>query len=145
MTGRRVLLLAVVVYIAAWFTPSARVEIWLNTVVARGWEATLLALQPRGAPLPQQLLMFTSGLSNVLFIAAGWIAWKRPHKLSRGLEWAVWLAALVNTHWFILPTVDRVDLRAGYYMWAASFALLGVALHQIRTTPLALPPKPSEA
>jgi len=145
MKAHRALLFTGLVYLLAWFLPSARVDVWLDTVVAHGWDATLVALTPRDAPVALQILMFTSGLTNVLFIAAGVLAWVRPHRVSRGLEWGVWVAALVNTHWFVIPAVDRSELRAGYYLWVVSFLLLGATLHRMRTASPAKASQPAEA
>jgi hypothetical protein len=67
-----------------------------------------------------------SALTNLWFVLSSVLLARlrpRPH---RGLFWTLVLAALVNTFWFLVPDI-RGDLRAGYYLWLASFAALAAA------------------
>lgn len=132
MQRRRLLLIvATAVYGLAWLLPSV-VHAEFPFFVARGWGATLAALQPTGLSWPVQVLSIASALSNLIFAGAAALAWARPARVSRSLEWAVWVAALIDTQWFVLGTVGRDVLRSGYYLWVLSFVLLGIALHRAR-------------
>jgi hypothetical protein len=132
MPDRRILGLAVLAYGVAWVLPSLSSDGFFANYTYRGWEATLAAFQSVTARWPWGLLAFLSGLSNLLFVAAAGLQVWRPKRVGRRLERAVWAAALVNTHWLVLGTVNRRELGAGYYLWVCSFALLACALHAAR-------------
>jgi len=143
MSGRRILLLAVLAYLLAWPLPSVVVRFDLgghNTMVFNGWEATRAALGPLwpkerwlGGGWLGRLIMVASGLTNLLFVAAAGLAWVRPDRVPRGVTWAVGAATALNTYWLMVfaPGGSGDSLRAGYYLWLSSFALLSVALYHL--------------
>jgi hypothetical protein len=120
--NRRVLAVAVGAYAVAWILPSVRGQHVLRGL--SGWDATRFALDPiwpwpvlryavSTATWLQDALSVASGLTNILFLAGTLIAMRWPQRATRGLAWAVILAALVNTHWFFwgprcAPTYGRV-------------------------------------
>ena len=149
MIGKRILLIAVLAYLLAWPLPSLLVTFTAlggpTTEVIRGWEATRWALSPVwpggrhfGAGWLHTLLILASGLSNLVFVLAAWLAWRRPLQVPRNLAWAVWGAAVVDLHWLVFAGAGASNLRIGYYLWVGSFALLALALGRLhRESPLA--------
>ena len=155
MTGKRILLIATLVYLLAWPLPSLVVTFTAfggpTTEVIRGWEATRWALSPLwpdgrhfGASWLHTLLIVASGLSNLLFVVVAWLAWRRPLQVPRSLGWAVWGATLVDLHWLVFAGAGVSNLRIGYYLWVSSFALLALALARLqREGPSASSSKPA--
>jgi hypothetical protein len=74
-------------------------------------------------------LSVASASTNVLFVAvAVWLA--AAARAGRSVRIALWLAAaatLLNLHWPISMGDSADDLRAGYFVWTVSFALLTLA------------------
>ena len=121
-------------YVMAWFLPVVDGGTTLATGGVPGWEALRAALAPiwpyQDIQVPsglEALLRVGSGLSNLLFISALIGLLVRPSPGARIARWGLALAALLNTQWFAMS--GREDLRAGYYLWVGSFALLAVGAH----------------
>lgn len=134
VTGRRFGALAVLLYLPAWFLPTIRLPgESFGGGPTFGWEAFLLALRPGfgsdvGGSFPLRAWMVASALSNVvLVVACALLSW-RPGSVTRALVGSLAAATLINTYWFLIPDM-RGDLRVGYYLWLAAYALGTLAAH----------------
>jgi len=121
-------------WLAAWFLP----------VVAdySGWDAfrAVLHTSQRDDVVPQ----IVSALSNVAFVALLWAWWrKRLPRASMFLKVSI-IFLVLNLYWLV--EVVRAgalrELRIGYYVWIAAFALLtalaavnAVSSHRTSRTP----------
>jgi len=134
---RLLLLAAVLAWLASWFSPTialpdcaaggASLDHWLSTncsgaqvfrIVIR-----LLWTKPNvdGWREGMELVVYVaSALTNLLFVVAVAALLGRWHRALPRLQWAVLVAAPLNTYWFF--TMD--GLKVGYYLWAAAFFLL---------------------
>ncbi len=78
------------------------------------------------AGLPLLVWMVASALSNgILVVALVLVPW-RPLAVHHAMVRSLAFATLVNAYWLLLPEI-RPDLRAGYYLWLAAFALAAFA------------------
>ena len=131
MSRRLLGALSGVLYLPAWFVTAAHTTGELVGGRSAGWQAFAFAISPiagndMGASLPLRIWMVASALSNaVLVVALVLVVW-RPLAVNRAMVRLLALATLVNAYWLLLPEV-RPDLRAGYYLWLAAFALAAVA------------------
>lgn len=128
LRDRIVLLLAAIANALGWALPVIDKY--------RGWQAFRVALSPvwpyerfhvDAASL--KVLSVASASTNVLFVVvAVWLA--AAARAGRGARIALWLAAaatLLNLHWPISMGDSANGLRAGYFVWTVSFALLTLA------------------
>ena len=131
MSRRLLGALSGVLYLPAWFVTAAHTTGELVGGRSAGWQAFAFAISPiagndMGASLPLRIWMVASALSNaVLVVALVLVVW-RPLAVNRAMVRLLALATLVNAYWLLLPEI-RPDLRAGYYLWLAAFALAAVA------------------
>lgn len=117
-------------YASAWFLQVVKDGSTLADGILPGWEALRIALSPlwerdfQGSFLEASLSV-GSGLSNLVFLAAFARLARRAAPRTRAWSWALLAAAAVDTFWMFdgggLP-----ELRAGYYLWLASFVGLGI-------------------
>lgn len=122
---RVALLAAIVANVLGWVLPAVYNE--------AGWRAFRAALSPlwpyEGFKLdPGWLLVLSvaSALTNVLFaVLAGLLVLRRER--ARVALWLAAAATLLNLHWPFSMGAERRLLEAGYFIWAASFALLALA------------------
>ncbi len=96
-----------------------------------GWEAFLTALTLEGVEestgLVKRIIMVSSSLTNFLMILSPAILfWKKLESLKPALPWLLILAAILDAQWLILWGLEFTDLRAGYYLWCASFLVLAI-------------------
>ena len=139
MTRARVLLIAALV---------AHALGWILPVIDdyRGVHAFRVALSPvwpyERFHIPSGRLVYlsvASAATNVVFAVvaiaalAGAVGSRARERLA---VWIVAAAALLNLHWPLSMGDSGADLRAGYYVWIASFVLLLLAVHP------ALSPRP---
>jgi hypothetical protein len=124
---RYLLHLSLIAYAISWFAPVIEMSGDLFSGTSRGWQAFLFAISPVlgngfDGGVFASVVMVTSALTNVLYVAALVRAYLRPATSHRLAGWALVGAALVNTAW---PTLFEMaaDLRFGYYLWWAAFAL----------------------
>lgn len=132
MTRARVLLIAAFV---------ANVLGWVLPVIDdyRGVHAFRVALSPvwpyEQFHIPAGRLVYlsvASAATNVVFAvvalaaAAGALSSRSRERLA---VWIVGAATLLNLHWPLSMGDSGSDLRAGYYVWIASFVLLLLAVH----------------
>ena len=128
---------AIGVYVVSWFAPAMRGSgdpAVAHLDALHGWQAfqitTLGAFEAlqRSAGFGERLLQvfaLASAFTNAAFIAAAgsWLlrreATERP---ARGVGRALWACAALNLFWM---GIAGPELRAGYYLWVASFAALG--------------------
>jgi len=103
-------------WLAAWFLP----------VVAdySGWDAfrAVLNTSPRDDVVPQTI----SALSNVAFLALLWAWWrKRLPRPSMFFKISI-IFLVLNLYWLVemVRAGPLSELRIGYYVWIAAFALL---------------------
>ena len=142
MRRKLVLRAAAAAYVAAWFTQSVAFQRPFPESLP-GWSATAVAFAPlsdlsaldSATEWLLAIMMVASALTNALFLAALFVAFRRPYRLTRGLEWAIWGAALLNTHWLLQDHLLHGALRAGYYLWVLSFVLLAAGIHRRRLHP----------
>ncbi|MBX7119321.1 MAG: hypothetical protein K1X31_10025 [Gemmatimonadaceae bacterium] len=133
---------ALALFLVAWFLPVEADASTLSDGVLPGWQALMVALGPvtqhAFAELDlitiRELLMAMSALSNVMMayaavLALAWPRWRfwHPHRLS----WHLGAAFLVNAQWMWPRGGAFLDLRAGYYLWSASFALMALAVRRL--------------
>ena len=137
---RRSLLWSVgTVYAVAWFVQVIKDGDTLADGKLPGWQALHVALSPLwddfGGTFLQGTLCVLSGLTNLVFVG-GWARLAlQPAASARRLSWLLFGAAALNTFWIIDMAPPR-DMRAGYWLWLASFALLGLVA---RLSPAAPP------
>ena len=135
---------AVAVYAVSWLLPTLNGS--GDPSVARinslpGWKAFLFviavgteALSKSGGLAEKGLALYgvASGLTNAVFVGA---AAARPFKREwsaariRTVSVALWACTALNAIWM---AIAGRELRPGYYVWLASFALLGVGCYQTK-------------
>jgi hypothetical protein len=126
------------VYAVAWFVKVIKDGDTLADGVLPGWQALRVALSPLWEELQgrfvEAALSVGSGLSNVVF-ALGFVRLARRDSPAPRWSWVLFAAAALNTFW-IFDMGPPGDMRAGYWLWLASFALLGLVA---RLSPAAPP------
>jgi hypothetical protein len=134
--------IAWVLYTASWFIQTIKGGATLTQGTLPGWESfrTGLFLEGFKGPLIVGVIDVLSALSNLLMMASPVILLSRFDKLKRLLPWLLMLTAILNMQWFILSK-DRADLRAGYYLWCASFFVIAIASFIINQRRSATPSK----
>jgi hypothetical protein len=122
--------LAWLAHAVAWVVPVHKDGVRLPEGLP-GWQAFRIALSPlwpyyEGGgswdPWYGALLSVTSGLTNIVMLASVPIALEGTPRQRAVLAWLAMLAVLVNAGW--VNDKDWVDLRAGYYLWWASFVAM---------------------
>jgi hypothetical protein len=129
--ARVVLLVSIVAHALGWALPV--IDDY------RGVHAFRVALSPlwpyEQFHIPSGRLVYlsvASALTNLVFAAvaitalAGAVETRSRQRLA---VFAVGAATLLNLHWPISMGDGAGDLRAGYYVWIASFVLLLLAVH----------------
>ena len=124
--------LAVLVFALAWFVPVHKNG--TNTKVP-GWEAFTLALEIPARDNPylskDGIVMRTSACTNFLMLLTIFLLLARPgQKPTAWLPVAFDVATIVNAWWLTGGNIG--DLRIGYFLWLASFALMAIALYLMR-------------
>ncbi len=123
--------IAWLLYTASWFFQVIKDGTTLSQGGLPGWQAFHFALTLEGVEestgLVTRIIMVSSSLTNFLMVfSPGILLWRRLDSLRRALPWLLIFAAILNAQWFILWGPEFTDLRAGYYLWCASFFLLAV-------------------
>lgn len=148
MSRKRMILplVAIAGYAISWFLPVHRAGSKIGTNEPPGWQAfrlALLQMWPRpDAGLTEwtvAVLAPASALTNFIFLAAAFLVLRRPGAQLPFVKWGLVASVALNLWWFAFG-MDRGDLRAGYYLWVASFAILAVAA--FRQAPEATPQAP---
>jgi len=127
---RGALYLVGLVYAVAWFVQVIKDGDTLADGVLPGWQALRMSLTPIwpgeefGGGALRGTLCVSSGLTNLVFVAA-FARLARGRPASSRWSWVLFAAAALNTFW-IIDMSDPEDMRAGYWLWLASFALLGL-------------------
>jgi len=133
--ARVVLLVAIVAHALGWALPVMDDY--------RGFHAFRVALSPLWPyerygtqfHIPVGRLVYlsvASGLTNVVFAVVAIAALAgavQTRSRQRVAVWVLGAATLLNLHWPISMGDSAGDLRAGYYVWIASFVLLLLAVH----------------
>jgi hypothetical protein len=124
-TWRMALFAAIVANVLGWVLPAVYNE--------AGWRAFRAALSPlwpyEGFKLDPGLLLVlsvASALTNALFAVLVLVLVLREER-ARVVLWLAAAATLLNLHWPLSMGAERRLLEAGYFVWAASFALLALA------------------
>jgi hypothetical protein len=139
--ARVVLLVSIIAHALGWVLPVMDDY--------RGFHAFRVALSPlwpyerSGTQfhIPSGRLVYlsvASGLTNVVFamIAIAALAGAaQTRSRQRVAVWVVGAATLLNLHWPISMGDSAGGLRAGYYVWIASFVLLLLAVHPALAKP----------
>jgi hypothetical protein len=132
MTRTRVLLIAAL---------AAHALGWILPVIDdyRGVHAFRVALSPvwpyEQFHIPSGRLVYlsvASAATNVVFAfvaIAALVGAVRSRARERVAVWSLGAAALLNLHWPISMGDSASGLRAGYFVWIASFVLLLLAVH----------------
>jgi hypothetical protein len=122
---RMALFAAIVANVLGWVLPAVYNE--------AGWRAFRASLSPlwpyEGFKLDPGLLLVlsvASALTNVLFAVLVVTLVLREER-ARAVLWLAAAATLLNLHWPFSMGEQRRLLEAGYFVWAASFALLALA------------------
>ena len=129
--------IAWLLYTASWFFQVIKHGTTLSSGRLPGWEAFLTALTLEGVEestgLVTRIILVSSSLTNFLMLLSPAILfWRRLDSLKRALPWLLILAAILDAQWFILMLMgfmgseSYADLRAGYYLWCASFLVLAI-------------------
>lgn len=135
MRAKRVLLawIAIATYAVSWFVPVHRAGAKIGTGELPGWQAFRLCLStvleiPHASltRLPVALILTANALTNFWFVVAAFLLLRRPFRPRPLMKWGLLVSVVLNLFWFVFGA-DRADLRAGYYLWEASFALLTLA------------------
>jgi hypothetical protein len=150
MNRNRMIVACAVAYAVSWFLPVVKGGATITGGALPGWEAFRIALSSLWPIVGVRLiaeslgaaLAVASALTNLLFLGMA-------VRLSRGARgrsgFAVLVAAAVlNAHWFVLGD-ERGDLRAGYYLWVASFVALAWAARAGASRPAPAPPTAAAA
>jgi hypothetical protein len=67
------------------------------------------------------------GNDDLFVLGAGWVVAIRSRRLRRVSAWIAACAFIINAHWILwIDRPGRFDLRAGYFLWWASFLLLAI-------------------
>ena len=97
------------------------------------WEASTLGRAVRAA------LSTLSGLTNIILVlglvALIWRALVLRGRFGVRLEVALWVAATINTHWFLYLGEEypvRSALRVGYFVWLGCFVVLALVIRAVR-------------
>ncbi len=133
MSRRLLGVLSGLLYVPAWFVTAVHTTGELIGGRSAGWQAFAFAISPLAgndmdAGLPLLIWMVASALSNAVLIAALVLVFWRPLAVHRAMVRLLALATLVNAYWLMQPDI-RPDLRAGYYLWLAAFAVAAFAAH----------------
>lgn len=135
-------LAALALFAISWFLPVEAALGTLSDGVLPGAQAFLVAVWP---PMSYKLaeidlltirevLMAASALSNLLMVytLALVLAWPRIHfPVPRRLSLQLWAAFVLNVQWIWPRGGEFLDLRIGYWIWCASFALAAVAVRRL--------------
>jgi len=118
-------------YFASWFFQVINHGMTLGRRDLPGWEAFVTALTLEGVEestgLATRIVMVSSSLTNfVMILSPAILFWKRLGSLKRALPWLLILAAILDAQWPIMMGSDYAELRAGYYLWCASFLVLAI-------------------
>lgn len=140
--------IAALLFVVAWLTPVHEYGTTLARGGVPGWEAFRVALTPlwsfQDAIVETwywSIITVVSALTNVLFVAAlAHVLW-RPGTHGRAVCWVLVAATVINATWFFLGG-DRGELRLGYYLWVASFAVIATAAWFIPTSDSGTSPQP---
>lgn len=120
------------VYFVAWFVQVIKDGTTLSEGGLPGWEAfhTALFLEGFEGGPGAKVIVVLSALTNFVMVGSPIVLCGRFEKLERIWGWLLLLSAAIDAQWFLwIMSGDRMDLRAGYYMWSGSFfALAGVLL-----------------
>ena len=122
--------IAWLLYTASWFFQVIKDGTTLSEGALPGWEAFLTALGGIKASvgLVTRIIMVSSSLTNFLMILSPVILfWRRFDSLKRALPWLSIVAAILDAQWLrLMGSKFTGDLRAGYYLWSASFLVLAI-------------------
>lgn len=133
---------AMVLFVTAWFLPVEKDAAVLSDGSLPGYQAFRVAIDPvlqhRLVELDlitvRELLCAMSALTNLLipftlFLVLRWprASWATPRAMSTVLLFAF----LINAQWIWPRGEEFLDLRAGYWLWSASFGILAIALRRL--------------
>lgn len=139
---KRPALAALALFATAWFLPVEAGAARLSDGILPGYQAFLVAIGPAtwhkfldiDLLTIRELLMAMSALSNLLMVytLAMVLAWPRIHfPVPYRLSLQLWAAFVLNVQWIWPRGGEFLDLRAGYWLWCASFALAAVAVRRL--------------
>ena len=124
---------AFLVHAVAWFLPVDKDGVTLLDGLP-GWQAFEMAASEvvkwRIDPWWFVVLLTMSAVTTILFVlGAGWVVAIGSRRLRRVSAWIAACAFIINAHWILwIGRPGRFDLRAGYFLWWASFLLLAIGL-----------------
>ena len=135
---------ALLLLIAACLLPAMRVTVMGSAVDFEGWRCMAFAIEGGWSLLTETtpepaawLLLVLSGLSNLVFLLAPWLLWRRParRRVLAGIALAAALGlvlALASPH--VLKDLRGVE-RPGYFIWLLAYATLLLAPSAARRRP----------
>ena len=121
-------------YVVSYFLQVHAEGSTLRDGVLPGWEALRFALTPLWDPKARDSLLYavlsvSSALSNLLVPILLLVLTRASSRIRQILCWALLAATALNLQWYaFLLGKDRSGLRAGYFLWVLSFALLAMGL-----------------
>jgi hypothetical protein len=119
------------VYALSWFLQVVKDGYTLADGALPGWQALLTALSPVLSDDPytggwlRGALSISTAVTNLVFLAAFVLLLRSRTPRTNGWTWILLAAALLDTFWLLDPEAPH-GLRAGYYLWLASFVLLAI-------------------
>lgn len=135
-------LAALALFAVSWFLPVEAALGTLSDGVLPGAQAFLVAIWPSMSHklaeidllTVREVLMIASALSNLLMVytLALVLAWPKIHfPVPRRLSLQLWAAFVLNVQWIWPRGGEFLDLRIGFWIWCASFALAAVAVRRL--------------
>jgi hypothetical protein len=133
---------ALLLFATAWFLPVEAEGAQLSDGVIPGVQAFLVAIGPvtqyHFSELDlitiRELLTAMSALSNLLMVysLAVVLGWPRSHfPAPRRLATMHLVALIINAQWIWPRGGEFLQLRAGYWLWVTSFALVALAVRRL--------------
>jgi hypothetical protein len=124
------MVVAWLVFGAAWFVQVHKNGATLGSGTLPGWEAFTSALDIKGEDGYSSAtgwIARASACTNFLMLAAIALVLAGRRPTGGWFPIAFDVATVLNLWW--ARDHDRVDLRAGYWMWVGSFALMAIAVY----------------
>ena len=130
--------IGVALWAVSWFVPVIKGQETVDTVKSLssggegdgppGWQAfhTAWDLLTKHSDKWKDKLLGLTSLTNAVFLVGSVCVLR--NRASRGMGMLLVACTALDLSWVYLNLDDFGDLRAGYWLWVASFALLGIGL-----------------
>jgi len=111
------------VYAIAWFLPVHESGPTLDDGWLPGWQAAVGCLFGDLGPFG-----VVSSATNFIMLSTILLVLLPTRRRFQAGAWGCFLAAVLNASWIVLLAPDGGGLRAGYYLWTISFAVVGAGM-----------------